>query len=110
MKWLFVTASILLALLAACGDSAGDHDGAADAAAPSLDATADLDASTSEASSAIDGSHADRAVDGASPCNSNGDDSGGGPPDALECTGLYSDWPTRTIAPDVAYYDPGFKL
>jgi hypothetical protein len=26
------------------------------------------------------------------------------------CTGLYSDWPTRTIAPDVDYYDPGYKL
>jgi hypothetical protein len=34
----------------------------------------------------------------------------GGPPDDLGCTGLYSDWTTRTIASDVQYYDPGYRL
>jgi hypothetical protein len=34
----------------------------------------------------------------------------GGPPDDLRCTGLYSDWATQTVASDVYYYDPGYKL
>jgi hypothetical protein len=33
-----------------------------------------------------------------------------GEPTELRCTGLYSDWPSRTIAPDVQVYDPGLHL
>jgi hypothetical protein len=35
---------------------------------------------------------------------------GGVVPVALVCTGLYSDWPTRTVAPDVQTYHPGATL
>jgi hypothetical protein len=31
-------------------------------------------------------------------------------PDDLQCTGLYSDWTTRTIDPSIASYAPGFAL
>jgi hypothetical protein len=33
-----------------------------------------------------------------------------GAPYELRCTGLYSDWPARTIAPDVQPYAPGIAL
>jgi hypothetical protein len=34
----------------------------------------------------------------------------GGLPNELRCTGLYSDWSTKTVAAEAKYYDPGFKL
>jgi hypothetical protein len=33
-----------------------------------------------------------------------------GEPAELRCTGLYSDWPSRTIAPGVHVFDPGLHL
>jgi hypothetical protein len=34
----------------------------------------------------------------------------GGEPTELRCTGLYSDWKTKTLAPGVRQYDPGLHL
>jgi hypothetical protein len=38
------------------------------------------------------------------------DDAGVGHPTQLGCTGLYGNWATRTIAPDVMPFDPGLHL
>lgn len=47
------------------------------------------------------------AADGAVPLDCTTD---GGHPVALGCTGLYSDWPSRTISPDAIAYTPGVEM
>ena len=37
-------------------------------------------------------------------------DNDAGHPTDLGCTGLYSDWPSRTISPDAVAFDPGLHL
>src|SRR5262245_53175162 len=34
----------------------------------------------------------------------------GGTPGELACTGLYADWPSRTLAPGLRAFKPGFEL
>jgi len=55
------------------------------------------------------------SVDAGSPPVDCSPDAGGsigasGAPALLACTGLYSDWPSRTIAASAASYDPGLHL
>jgi hypothetical protein len=99
----------LLAVLTACSVDGADSAGATDASSSSYDAPAPApDAQSApdapDASDALDAS--DSGVDAeAGPCVTDG-----GLPDELLCTGLFSEWGSRTVAPDVKYYDPGFKL
>jgi hypothetical protein len=88
-------------------------DGAVFEAAPPSDAThpdspsphdGSLETS-SDAPSPVDGSGTDGASDGAIVCPTDG-----GIPSDLACTGLYSDWASKTIAGDVAAYTPSFLL
>ena len=39
-----------------------------------------------------------------------GQDASFGPPNDLGCTGLYSDWPKRTVSAEVVVFDPGLHL
>ncbi len=48
--------------------------------------------------------------DGASADGRGDPDCDAGVPVALACTGLYSDWPTLTVAPDVQAYQPGASM
>jgi hypothetical protein len=76
---------------------------------------ASLDAGRADASAPADASAAADASGGDSPVDSASADGGvadgcpddGGIPDDLRCTGLYSDWPSKTIASDVTPYTPG---
>jgi hypothetical protein len=81
--------------------------------ASTLDATAE-DAAHSDVSSTdvvVDSSSADSSatdcVADGGPGLIEGCPSDGGIPDDLRCTGLYSDWSSKTIAPDVMPYTPG---
>jgi len=87
--------------------------------APPLDATAGAadsgsadgsrqDSGTGEASAPGDASVIDVA-EGSS--DANGCELGdAGEPTDLRCTGLYSDWASKTVSPDVQEYDPGLHL
>jgi hypothetical protein len=102
-------------------------DGAASEAAPAWDATnpdsAGPDASsrdgspdaTSDVAPSSDGAGMDGTTSSDAP--SDGGDGGvvcppddGGIPNDLLCTGLYSDWASKTIASDVSAYTPSFLL
>ncbi len=84
-----------LFLCGACSSSSDvPHDGGQDAA--SNDASA-KDASTNDAA-AID------ALPSGCQMGANGE------PTELRCTGLYSDWATKTVATNVRQYDPGLHL
>ena len=79
-----------------------------------FDATSMVDATLSDASpeaSALDASDAaDAPVDVFEAGGFDAGDCGVGPlgePLGLACTGLYSDWPTKTIAPGLSPYTPG---
>jgi hypothetical protein len=68
---------------------------------PPTDATVEgaaTDAGDGASDSAVDGGVTGCALDNASESTE------------LRCTGLYADWPTRTIAPGVVEYDPGLHL
>ena len=70
------------------------QDGApTDAGAPLLDATADAPAATGDAGVSDSGCPEDGAV-----------------PDDLRCTGLYTDWSAKALAPSVQPYTPAFTL
>jgi hypothetical protein len=108
--------------------AAEGSDGAADADAAAMqdhlseDGTAHGDSSTAESGSPHDGGHADVwPWDGGSADGRPGEPPGDAPspsceqdasdaPVQLACTGLYSDWPSRTIAPNVRAYAPAFPL
>jgi hypothetical protein len=92
------------------GDATSPRDaGASDAPATPAEGGAGDDSAITDANTSGDTS-SDGAPDGApadatAPC----DDDGGAPAE-LRCTGLYSDWGSKVVAPDVHYYDPGLKL
>jgi hypothetical protein len=77
-----------------------EHDAALPDAA--VDATPPADQSTPDAPIAQDAPSAN--VD----CTS--DDGGGGLENDLQCTGLYSDWASKTVASGIAPYTPGYVL
>lgn len=92
-------------------------------AAPGNDAAA-YDASTTDAAPAIeaqDGAPADAGapLDAMADAHSTADDAGvadsgcpedGAVPEDLRCTGLYTDWSAKTLAPSVQAYTPAFTL
>jgi hypothetical protein len=81
------------------GGTTPDHD-AADSAAP-------VDSSAGESDGHPGGDHDARSgPDAAGGCAMGAD----GAPQQLACTGLYSSWPSRTIAPGVRPYAPAFPL
>jgi hypothetical protein len=92
-------------------DAAAADDGAGESA---RDAGAITDA-TLDASRAMDGSGDDATDDGPADA-SDGAPTGidcttdAGHPVQLGCTGLYADWPSRTIGPRVRAYAPGLVL
>jgi hypothetical protein len=103
------------------GDAAGDGGGgelgapdatmASDGSSSGTDATLGGDAPSDAGAEAAVASEA-AAEGGASALEVTGcagTDSYGDPTE-LRCTGLYSDWPSRTIASGVTEYDPGLHL
>ncbi|HEY8086360.1 MAG TPA: hypothetical protein VIF09_00895 [Polyangiaceae bacterium] len=117
------------ATVAACssaGSGAGGGDGGGDTSvegAPGVDATGDAvesgpgkDATTEGGDASTEGSAADAsdaATDGPDLFPEGGGDCGAGAtgePTELRCTGLYSDWPSKTVATGVTQYDPGLHL
>jgi hypothetical protein len=85
---------------AEAGDAPADRPGDAYVA---FDGPAVADSTSSDDGlPSSDGPSSGEAADG---CTTDG-----GLPSELRCTGLYGDWATRTIASDVEYYDPGYKL
>jgi hypothetical protein len=106
--WALATGGVATgALVGACsssstGDSPGgtSTDASPDEAvveAGPIEAVADVDAGA-EASTPADGGADGSVVD----CSD-----AGAMPNDLACTGLYSDWATKTIAPDAVAYTPG---
>ncbi len=84
--------------------------GSAVADAGGADTSLATDAAAEDASpdvSAIDGSDvADSGADAASDAGTTGCPTDGGVPNDLSCTGLYSDWATKTIAADAIAFTP----
>ncbi|MGH7270724.1 MAG: hypothetical protein ACREJ3_09865, partial [Polyangiaceae bacterium] len=98
-------------------DAASEDGGIPDATLGDVVASADAgrEGAIGDALEAVDAppdappSDADTGADAdadASPCTL---DPSGEPTD-LRCTGLYSDWASKTLAPDVRSYDPGLHL
>jgi hypothetical protein len=93
-------------------DAAADDEPTGDAAptgegGPATDGDAAADAAvTDSASNRAPGDAAPAGTDAADGC---GSEDGGAPP-RLACTGLYSDWPSRRIAPSARPYAPAFPL
>lgn len=102
------SALVSAAAFAGCGDliiptNGSEDGGGSDTGAPGDGATADTnEADAGSTDAARDGN------DGAPPALNCTNDAGH--PTDLGCTGLYSDWPTRTIAPDALPFDPGIHL
>ena len=99
------------------GTAGSDDSGAIDDASglvPGVDATVS-DAAPADATVIDDASDAGTAPDAAPEAGVDADVTGcamdlAGEPTELRCTGLYADWNTRTIAPNVTEYDPGLHL
>jgi hypothetical protein len=72
---------------------------------PSEAGPSDAGDATAKEASVTDAGAASDATDAAVDCV----DGGGLPPD-LSCTGLYSDWATKTVAPGNVTYTPGYIL
>lgn len=73
------------------------------------DGSSSLGQRDADAASAADGPSSDASDAGASDGNDCAVGSAGEPTD-LRCTGLYSDWPSKTVSPDVTEYNPGLAL
>jgi hypothetical protein len=137
-SFLATCTGVVLAVTAAGCSSAGSGDDAPGATAPTVDAAADatipgadagVDAPAPDAADALPGADA-TLDDGATSDGSAGEGGDGaaadadagigdggdcapgssGEPTELRCTGLYSDWATRTVAADVMQFDPGLHL
>ncbi|HEX8796409.1 MAG TPA: hypothetical protein VF765_35905 [Polyangiaceae bacterium] len=105
----------------AAGDGGGGDEEPADAVAEggdegSRDATADAPQAdawmvdgSDDATSALD-AHPHPVEAGPPPDCGAGEVGDAGEPTNLACTGLYSDWTSRTVAPDVRAYTPGYVL
>lgn len=102
-------------------DAGGTDEAAADGAddegdGSARDATADApqaDAWSAEGSDDASGArdaHSHPVDAGPPPDCGAGELGDGGEPTDLACTGLYSDWGSRTVAPDVHAYTPGYAL
>jgi hypothetical protein len=115
-----VVSSIVAGSFAACstGSPASPGSTAEDASSSDVsagdDATRDGMSATAEGSTdaGISDARLDGAGDGAwpvdaGPCGVTGPS---GEPGELSCTGLYSDWTKKTLAPDVVNYAPGLVL
>jgi hypothetical protein len=90
----------------ASADGAASPDATIDASAPeeaSIEAAADAPAIDLDAG--LDAAP-EATTDGGPPCALDS----AGEPTELRCTGLYSDWASRTVASDVQLYDPGLHL
>jgi hypothetical protein len=102
-SFVLVAATTVSAWLAASSCSSSDSNGATSLPDAGVDASmAGADAGGADATSPMtDGGTADSPVaDGGCPTD-------GGIPDDLACTGLYSDWTTKTVAADAIPYTPG---
>jgi len=75
---------------------------------PADASTSDATATDDDASTTHD-AHPSPVDSGPAP-DCDGDIGDAGEPTDLACTGLYSDWPSRTVAPDVRPYTPGYVL
>jgi hypothetical protein len=101
-------ATLAVAAIAGCTGGAGDDTTAS---------AGSLDGSMSDAVIASgDASHLDAGADGAADAadgaaiDASGCEIGeAGEPTALRCTGLYSDWPSKTVSADAREYDPGLS-
>ena len=82
---------------ASTGATAGDAS-TPDAAAPDVFVAPPMEASAPDAD--------DGGADAPAASGDGGCPDDGGIPDDLACTGLYSDWATKTIAPDAVAYTP----
>jgi hypothetical protein len=123
--------ALLLALAAAAltaheGCSSSSSGSSPDASAPSTDASTTPDTSPADDASTppSDATAPDTSapVDDASPTDTSvpdtssppfdctNDDGGGGLQNDLRCTGLYSDWDSKTVSSDVMAYAPGYVL
>jgi len=113
----------LCVLAAACSNnSGGGHPSETGIADASPTDAGPADATVTDAASLLDGTldsstSADAANDAIDAAPAAGDGGVTGctldsfmQPTELRCTGLYSDWPSRTIAPGVIEYDPGLHL
>ena len=88
-------------------------DASAPEAAPFADATtADASAPVDAAADSSDAPDSDDVLEGDSGLDAGENDctTDAGHPVELRCTGLYSSWPSRTIAADVRAYAPGVTL
>jgi hypothetical protein len=108
--------------LAACSQDSAGSAGTTDASPDSTASGADADAASTSPDGGPDAeASADVATDGS--LDATVDDGGGDASDGgcgalgamgeateLRCTGLYSDWATKTVSPDVVEYDPGLHL
>jgi hypothetical protein len=95
---------------ASASDAAAVVEAAETDTSSATDATLDREASAPRDAGMIDDTLADTmAVDAAAvpDASPTGCPTDGGIPEDLSCTGLYSDWTTKTIASDVAAYTPG---
>ena len=111
--------SVVAAAAAACSSSSSSDDRAGEQIADAASDAAPVDATT-ETAAADTGEPDDAGADG--PVDSGPDvlvdasDAGpcdldlAGEPTELRCTGLYSDWGSRTISSAVQVYDPGLHL
>jgi hypothetical protein len=96
-------------------DDASEIDDASGLGAPGVDATVSDAAPADATTVAEDASDTGTDASGAAPeASVDGGVTGcvdfAGEPSELRCTGLYSDWNTRTIASSVTEYDPGLHL
>jgi hypothetical protein len=86
-----------------------DATGANDAAAPG-DGAAAVDATTSADAGLADGSGGDASDGVAGDAMADCDFGDAGESIELRCTGLYSDWASKTVSADLQEYDPGLHL
>jgi hypothetical protein len=114
----FALPLVLALVLAGCsGDSSDGPTGGSDAAPTDGGAPLDATVDGTLADVGVDAPDAPADLDGAAPDAPDSSDAGpctidptSGEPTELRCTGLYSDWPSRTIASNVTAYDPGLHL
>ena len=113
--------SSALAAYAGCSSSPAPEQNGDSGAPPATDSGTDAttlgpdgalpDSSSDDATQpSEDGATDAPAGDAAAPVNCADDDSGTGLPTDLACTGLYSDWATKTVTTGILPYTPGYLL
>ena len=99
----------LASAFAGCGDLIIPQNTNDDGGTPSADGAApDDDAGLVDGGTSSDSAPSPDGAPATLDCTV--DEAGVGHPTQLGCTGLYADWPSRTIAPDAIPFDPGLHL